>query len=130
MATTRRGFLFEMAAATAGAAALLVDPERLLWEPGKKTIIDLGARVQAPTFEQILSLTQFDLIGAGAGPFNKPIYMPNRYVLTLADGRAFGFDSNWQIKSGRGPGGTVLSGQEQAAFAAALERGRRRFSPG
>jgi hypothetical protein len=35
---SRRGFLSLLAAATATAATAAVDPEKLLWEPGKRTI--------------------------------------------------------------------------------------------
>lgn len=43
----RRSFLTRLGAAAVGAAALAIeDPERLLWVPGAKTIIDLGATKQ------------------------------------------------------------------------------------
>lgn len=43
----RRNFLVRLGqAATAVAATLVVDPEQLLWTPGKKTIIDFGATKQ------------------------------------------------------------------------------------
>lgn len=43
----RRSFLTRLGAAAVGAAALIIDdPERLLWMPGQKTIIDFGATKQ------------------------------------------------------------------------------------
>lgn len=43
----RRSFLTRLGVAAVGAAALAVDdPERLLWTPGAKTIIDFGATKQ------------------------------------------------------------------------------------
>ena len=55
----RRSFLTRLGLAAASAAALdLVDPEKLLWVPGAKTIIDLGAtkHLEAPTDAQVAKL--------------------------------------------------------------------------
>lgn len=57
----RRSFLTRLGVAAVGAAALAVDPERLLWVPGAKTIIDFGATKQvlpATDAEVIQSATQ------------------------------------------------------------------------
>lgn len=54
----RRAFLVRLGQAAAAVAATTVidDPERLLWTPGKKTIIDLGAT------KQVLPVTDNELI--------------------------------------------------------------------
>jgi hypothetical protein len=60
----RRSFLARLATAAAGVASIgLIDPEQLLWTPGAKTIIDLGAtrQVLPATDSEVVKLaSQFD----------------------------------------------------------------------
>lgn len=129
---SRRGFLKKLAAAAAGALALEVpDPERLLWVPGQKTIIDLGAAkpLERPTNEDVFHFSELfdpskwspDEYRAARNQIReRPIYMPDRFVLATADGRSASFDSDFNL--------TVLNGRhatdrEKAEHAA--RRGRR-----
>lgn len=130
---SRRGFLSAMMAATASAAALaLDDPERLLWEPGQKTIVDLGAKVAPATLPEIAGITAYgpsrlaQALGDGRmAPFAplRPLYMPDRYRIDLADGTSMGFDSNWQMQSGYRHG-QPMSDREKARMAAEIARTR------
>lgn len=60
----RRSFLLRLG--QAAAAAVVLDPEELLWVPGKKTIIDLGATKQVlpATDRELLELTRQRFQGA------------------------------------------------------------------
>lgn len=60
----RRSFLVRLGQAAAAAAlATTVDPEQLLWTPGKKTIIDLGAT------KQVLPATDHEVVITGGKMF-------------------------------------------------------------
>ena len=52
----RRSFLTRLGVAAVGAAALTLDPERLLWIPGAKTIVDFGAT------KQVLPATDVEVV--------------------------------------------------------------------
>lgn len=122
-----------MAAAVASASALaLEDPERLLWEPGKKTIVDLGATtpVLQPTLEQTARLSP--LFVDATQPFERdralaplrPLYMPDRYRVDLSNGDSFGFDSDWRMQSAY-RAGQPLSDREKARIADDFARAAR-----
>jgi hypothetical protein len=63
----RRSFLKRFATATAAALATNVfdDPERLLWVPGQKTIVDLGAT------KQVLPATDAEVIDQATSIFTE-----------------------------------------------------------
>ncbi len=52
---SRRGFLGALATLAAG---MTLDPERLLWVPGAKTIFDFGGIAPAPDFRYVDWITQ------------------------------------------------------------------------
>lgn len=93
----RRGFLKRIAAATAAAAVLEIDPEKLLWVPGKKTIVDLGAAktVAAPTLQEVAAVQaqvridpenlkfSWDEAKWAVQPLDR-MYAPHRYTLTVS----------------------------------------------
>ena len=81
MAVTRRGFLQSLMAATASALAYDVDPERLLWVPGQKTIFLPPAK---PT--QIVTATEI--------PSN--VSLVGERTVHTAMGRAV-FDAHWNL---------------------------------
>lgn len=99
----RRSFLVRLAAAAAGVAAIgLVDPERLLWTPGAKKILDLGAgrQVVPATDTEVLDLASihraspFDLRTALATA--RPVHHEHRLDLGPRDIRLEIFDSERQ----------------------------------
>jgi hypothetical protein len=64
MEPSRRAFFKQFAVATAGAVATLaIDPEQLVWVPGKKTIIDLGAT------KQIVPATDAEVVAQAKSTF-------------------------------------------------------------
>lgn len=148
----RRDFLKRMAGAAAAAAVLAVeDPERLLWEPGRKTIflppevtartldenvrfsrltVDAPAPAPAITLANLedLAIVKADAFKGGARG-GKTDYMSGRYRVTTHTGEMLVFDSNWGLQAARGRDGRVLTGYEaQQAVARAIgppRRGRR-----
>lgn len=67
----RRSFLVRLgqAATAAAAAAEFLDPERLLWTPGQKTIVDFGATKQVlpATDAEVISHARNELLFAQGG---------------------------------------------------------------
>ncbi len=124
--TTRRSFFKTLLGAAAGALALeLPDPERLLWTPGAKTILDMGANrpaLERPTLDQVvhlspnragqlLNIKTFDPKGVwitGDG-LEKPIYLTDRFRLTVEgrEGRwAATYDSDFKLHTINGQAAT------------------------
>lgn len=123
----RRSFFKRFAAATAGAMALgvsangsglvdLVDPERELWVPGAKTIIDLHTpTVLRPDADADLFARTMARAPEGRYAFvrDTPVlpvdafrprqetdrfYSPDRYRVSTSDGIDLHFDSDWKLQ--------------------------------
>lgn len=72
----RRSFLLKLGAAAASAAAVAaLDPERLLWVPGAKTIVDLGAT------KPILPATDAEIVRAATTELESHLTDAQRYAL-------------------------------------------------
>jgi len=129
---SRRGFLSALMAATASASVLAIeDPERLLWEPGKKTIIDLGAQIAPATLQETTQITSgfqamlLQELAQGRAPLPvRPLYMPDRYRMTLGNGTEMNFDSDWKLQRGA-VGGRPMNDREKAKMAAEFDHARR-----
>jgi hypothetical protein len=81
MALNRRGFLQRLGVAMAGAAATLaLDPEQLLWVPGQKTIIDLGATKHVVPATDAEIVQQATTVLTNAAPGYTDIYRANRQM--------------------------------------------------
>jgi hypothetical protein len=86
----RRSFLQRLAAAAAGVASIgMVDPEQLLWTPGKKTIIDLGAtrQVLPATDAEMLAQAESSISLASAYDEREALLSDVAKVLTDRDKR-------------------------------------------
>lgn len=119
---SRRSFFGRMASAVAGVALLDVDPEKLLWVPGAKTIF----LPPAPTIRKpplFGPLDQIDTVAleergglrrvAETGRF---IEMPDRYRITLDTGESMTFNDRWEPTAGFRDG-KQLTDREKALVA-------------
>lgn len=77
----RRSFLTRLGAAAIGAAAASVDPERLLWVPGAKTIVDFGATKQVlpATDDDMIRQATRSILSSPDSPFAKALDAQKRY---------------------------------------------------
>ena len=88
----RRSFLTRLGAAAVGAAALAIDdPERLLWTPGKKTIVDFGAT------KQVLPATDAEITKLATEKLLASDHLTDAARYALTSGR-FGLDGPRDIR--------------------------------
>lgn len=92
MGLTRRGFLGLLASAV---PAMALDPERALWVPGQKTIVDLGAgRNLTPIALGDWVETSFDLDAEQLNMFVPPDWVIKNIMASLERRLRFGADIN------------------------------------
>jgi hypothetical protein len=93
MDQSRRSFFAKIAAFTAAAALAPIDPEKLLWIPGAKTIF-------LPDTPKLYKPAIPDQVRVALDPV-RVIMGQERYVLSLGTGEVYGFDDKWNLLSKR-----------------------------
>lgn len=90
----RRDFLVRLGqAATAAAVTLALDPDQLLWVPGQKTIIDLGAT------KQVLPATDAEVVSQATRRLLESDHLTDAARYALTSGRAgYGLDGPREVK--------------------------------
>jgi hypothetical protein len=126
MAMTRRGFLTSIMAASAAAAAVELDPERLLWIPGARTFF-LPSQVQLakPDITEVVKYGTDLGVLEGTPPVitlkrRGGVIISGEKRLTLGSGEVYGFDEKWTILRGTKPDGTPMNEREKLAAAMRL----------
>lgn len=118
MGMDRRNFLFRMAGAAAAAlAATELDPDKLLWVPGKKTFFLPAEKTIIAGAEAVkeLALREQSAI-ADAVERKTGIVNPTRYTVSTGAGR-FTFDTDWMMLTANG---RVVTPAEAGAYHATL----------
>lgn len=124
----RRTFLARMAHAISAAGVLAVtDPDKLLWEPGRKIFFipekpTIRRATELPDLSQATSIATHGVVPlshlkrggiispsvldsiAKTGKFVQPIH---RYTVTMGNGSVFKYDKDWKLLSGRGWNGVI-----------------------